>query len=153
MEASWAGFLEDKASWEEERERESGLTLVGITARGCVRECVRVRVCECVCSIQAMPLSVCACTCSVLISIYIDDPLCMRNRHLTSSNTRKITLSHSLCKFNTEHRINISIHKHMSYIASYYRREHLKIYKNKTHERGREQLWTYVHIFTCVRTH
>lgn len=61
MEALSACCYQDKAGWEEKRGRVS-LTLVGITARRCVRVCACAS-CVCASSLSLMHLSVRACAC------------------------------------------------------------------------------------------
>jgi len=98
---------------ERRSERELGLTLVGIAAQGCVWMCQ----CECVCACSISTVHLCVCLCACLIPgtcVRIHELLCMRNRHLTSSNTGTITLT--LTKQNaTQYHINISIYKQMYY--------------------------------------
>ena len=71
MEAPSACCNEDQAIWE--YERESGLTLFGIAARGCVRVCADVSVRECAFSISLMHLPACACT-RMIVYTYSWDP-------------------------------------------------------------------------------
>jgi hypothetical protein len=125
---SWLEFSQSElrgGARESQASHSSASQLKGVCGR------VLVRVCECAGVCVAVVFSYCIC---LLMhehpiagdGLHIDKLLFVRNRHLTSSNTLAITLTHTTC--------SMSINKQMRYIASYVH-EALKIFQNtsRTH--------------------
>ena len=99
---------------ESRSEKESGLTLVGIAARGCVRMCAGSSV---LCA-SSIPIVIWASICVhawFMILLYVSMSCYACEIDIWRAHTLAQSRSHSIGQSNTEYHINISIYKQMQY--------------------------------------
>jgi cation transport ATPase len=136
MEAPSACCYQDKAGWEEKRGRVS-LTLVGITARRCVRVC-ECASCVCASSLSLMHLSVRACAC-IRAYIFL---LCVGVRaHPSTIHTHK--------DLYRQHMYNCQSLMYMSYTCAVY--VHTYAHMNSTHA-NKNHKFAFTNRHLCVHT-